>query len=97
MRLFVPPPSNIDTWFDGLMQSCDHTYRRLISRGLIEDPVPIVVGGIAMVVVGLIPVSFTRQTETGEQVLLRINSLLYEYERSVKGNEETTNIRIHLM
>lgn len=49
-----------------------------------------------MVVLGLIPVSFTRQTQAGEQVLIRIKSLSYEYEKSRKDTTETVNIRFHL-
>ena len=94
-RLLIPPPSDIDAWFDGLMQNCDESYRSLLGRGLIEDPASMVV--IAMVVVGMIPVSFTRQTEAGEQVLLRINSLFYEYERSVEGPKVITKARFRVM
>ena len=49
-----------------------------------------------MVVLGLIPVSFTRQTHAGQQVLIRVKSLFYEYEKSRKDTTESLNIRFHL-
>jgi hypothetical protein len=43
----------MDSWFDGLMENSDNAYRSLLSRGLIEDPIPVMVQGIAILVLGL--------------------------------------------
>lgn len=40
-----PPPSDVDVWFEGLMHNADQTYRSLIAKGLIEDPLSVVLGG----------------------------------------------------
>ena len=95
-RLLSPPPDDVDIWFEGLMHNADQTYRSLIAKGLIEDPLSVALGGIAVAVLGLIPVSFTRQTQAGEQVLMRITSLFYQYEQSRKDTTESVNIRFHL-
>jgi hypothetical protein len=95
-RLLAPPPGDVDIWFEGLKHNADQTYQSLIAKGLIEDPFSVVLGGIAVAVLGLVPVSFTRQTHAGEQVLMRITSLFYQYERSLKDKTESVNIRFRL-
>jgi hypothetical protein len=95
-RLLSPPPADVDIWFDGLDHNADQTYRSLVAKGLIEDPFSVVLGGIAVVVLGLTPVHFTRQTQAGEQVLIRIKSLFYQYEKSRKDKTDSVNIRFHL-
>jgi hypothetical protein len=95
-RLLSPPPEDVDLWFEGLTHNTNQTYRSLIAKGLIEDPFTVVLSGIAVAVLGLIPVSFTRQTQAGEQVMMRIASLFYQYERSRKDTTESVNIRFHL-
>lgn len=95
-QLLSPRPQNIDEWFEGLMKNTDQAYKELLAKGLIEDPLAIMLGGVAVTILGMIPVSFTRQTKSGEQTLMRISSLFYQYEKTRQGKGETVNVRFHL-
>jgi hypothetical protein len=96
-RLLSPPPQDLDIWFQGLAENADRAFAALIHKGFVEDPLTVAVGGLAMVVMGLIPVSFTRQTEKGGQELLRITSLFYQYEQSLKDGLKTVDVRFNLL
>jgi hypothetical protein len=50
-----------------LTNSAKAAYESLLRKGLIEDPLEILVGGIAVAVVGLLPVSFTRRRRPGSR------------------------------
>jgi hypothetical protein len=95
-QLLSPRPDDIDAWFEGLKENANRTYRELLSKGLIEDPFSIILAGAVVTVLGLTPVSFTRQTQAGQQVLTRISAAFYRYERSRKDQDETVNIRFNL-
>jgi hypothetical protein len=89
--------SVLDVWFEGAVRATDQAYSSLISRGLIEDPFPIAVGGITLVVMGFVPVSFTKHTARGQQLFLRITAPFWELERvRAEDGETTTDIRFHL-
>lgn len=95
-RLLFPSPSDIDDWYEGVTTNANQTYQSLVKGGFIEDPFSIIAGGVAMVVLGLVPVSFTRLTQKGEQVLMRLKAAFWEYERSNKGGLETVDVRFRL-
>jgi hypothetical protein len=99
-QLLSPRPDDINGWFEGLTHNADQTYRALIAKDLIEDPLSILLGGVGVgvtvTVLGLIPLSFTRQTYAGEQVLMRITSAFYQYEQTSKGKDKRVDIRFHL-
>ncbi len=89
--------SQLDVWFEGTVRATDQAYSSLISKGLIEDPFPIALGGITLVVLGFVPVSFTKHTTRGEQLLLRITAPFWEIERvRAENGETTTDIRFHV-
>jgi hypothetical protein len=96
-QLLFIEDKDLDPWFEGLVATTNQTYSALVSRGLIEDPFSIAFGGGALIVMGFIPVSFTRQTEQGEQVLLKIKAPFYEFEQTGKGEKRNVDIRFHLL
>jgi hypothetical protein len=67
---------------DDLRRSASGAYTQLLERGLIEDPIEIAVGAVAVAVLGLLPIGFTRRTKNGELVSQRIWGLFWAYEKS---------------
>src|SRR5262245_15996074 len=67
--------------------------RGLEKRGLIVDPFFETIGGSAAVLLGLIPHSFTKRTEEGDAIYLRVSALLWDYERV--RDKKNSKIELH--
>jgi hypothetical protein len=80
-----------------LSETVSRAYHALVDRGLIEDPPIALVGGIAILVLGWLPVSFTKKTTEGKLVSRKINALFWKYERSTKRGVTTTIVQFRLM
>src|ERR1017187_9142671 len=78
------------------MADTQRGYRALLDAQLIEDPFVIPVGVISLAVLGLLPVSFTRQTAKGRTLLLKFESLFLSYEKSIKEEITTVDVRFRL-
>jgi hypothetical protein len=53
----------LDVSPDNLVRSANDAYEALMRKGLIEDPIEMLVGGVLMAAMGLVPVSFTQKTK----------------------------------
>ena len=62
-------------------------------RNLIVDPFSVTIAGVALAVLGAVPVSFTKRTKEGDEKYLQVKALLWEFEKLSK--EEQTEIRFH--
>lgn len=80
-----------------LRDRANSAYHSLLERGLIEDPPVVFIGGIAVSVLGWIPVSFTKKTSEGKVVSRKINALFWKYERSTRKGVTTTSVQFRLM
>ncbi|HKV77401.1 MAG TPA: hypothetical protein VJP02_04640 [Candidatus Sulfotelmatobacter sp.] len=72
-------------------------YDSLVRKGLIEDPLEIMVGGIAVAVLGLLPFSFTQKTKAGQKVSKKLKALYWQYEKSENRGVVTTNVEFRLL
>ncbi|NHB75291.1 hypothetical protein [Rhodobacter calidifons] len=68
-------------------------FRSLESKGYIVDPFIEALGGVTVAVLGAVPYSFTKRTESGDQKYLKVKALLWEYERLSEGEKD--EIRFH--
>jgi hypothetical protein len=72
-------------------------YSSALRKGLIEDPLVITVGGIATLVLGLVPVSFTKKTKNGKVVSRRIKALYWKWEQSERAGVMQTNVEFRVL
>jgi hypothetical protein len=79
-----------------MLHTCRMAYLSLNKKGLIEDPIPIVIGGVAIAVLGLIPTGFTKKTKEGEVVSERIQATFWKYEKSKVGDTITKDVQVRL-
>jgi hypothetical protein len=79
-----------------LMAETQRGYRALLDAQLIEDPFVMPVGMISLAVLGFLPVSFTRQTAKGRTLLLKFETLFLSYEKSIKEEITTVDVRFRL-
>ncbi len=82
---------------EGIVPKMVQAERELISKGLIEDPIELMVGGITLAALGLIPIGWTRKTQQGKLVAAKINALFWKYERTTVGDTTTTNAEFQLL
>jgi len=69
--------------------TAEQAYGSLSGRELVEDPFDLLVGGAPLMVLGLVPFSFTRKTQNGKTLSLKMSALFWSYEQShVKGTEK---------
>jgi hypothetical protein len=88
----------LSTTADKLVASAESSYKSLLRKGLIEDPLEILAGGVLVSVLGLIPTSFTQKTKQGRTVSRKLKAMFWSYERSdTRGGGTTTKVEFRLL
>jgi hypothetical protein len=80
-----------------LIDSARNAYASLTKKGLIEDPIEILVGGVLLAAMGILPVSFTRKTKEGRSVSKKLKALYWTYEKSENRGITTTKVEFRLL
>ena len=80
-----------------VVASAKNSYESLMRKGLIEDPVEILVGGIVFAVLGMLPTGFTRKTKEGKTVSKKVKALYWMYEKSENRGVTTTKVEFRLL
>jgi len=81
-----------------LFKNAARTYGTLVRRRWIEDPVEILIAkGLALAVMGLVPVSFTQKTKEGRRVSKKLKALYWTYEKSESRGITTTKVEFRLL
>jgi hypothetical protein len=81
-----------------LVQSASNSYRSLTKKGLIEDPVEILLAhGVVLAVLGMLPTGFTQKTKEGRTVSKKLKALYWTYEKSESRGVTTTEIELRLL
>lgn len=81
----------------GFARQALSAYGSLVMKGLVEDPPVVILSGIAVVVLGLIPVGFTKKTKNGKLISRRMNAAYWTYERKERAGVVQTTIEFRLM
>ncbi len=95
-RLLFIADREYDTWFEGLTKTTNEAYDTLLKRGLIADPFHIPLDSLTLTAIGLIPLSFSRQTAAGKQHILRIRTMFLDYEQSFEDGKKIIDVRFNL-
>lgn len=74
-----------------------HAFDSLLQKGLIEDPIEIAAGTVAIAVLGFIPFGFTTKTRRGRVVYRKVSATYWTYERKRVRNEDVTKFSIRLV
>jgi hypothetical protein len=82
---------------ESLRKYASSAYTQLLERGLIEDPIEIAVGALAVAVLGLLPIGFTRRTKNGELVSQRVWGLFWAYEKSQSKGASDQRLEFRLL
>jgi hypothetical protein len=82
---------------NNLVHSAGQAYETLIRKGLIEDPIEMLVGGVLVAAMGMVPVSFTQKTKEGPSLSKKLKALYWSYERSEKRGITTTKVEFRLL
>jgi hypothetical protein len=72
-------------------------FESLLHKGLIEDPIEIAAGTIAIAVLGFIPFGFTTKTRRGRVVYRKVSATYWTYERKRVRNEDVRQFSIRLI
>jgi hypothetical protein len=80
-----------------VLESARNSYQSPMKKGLIEDPVEILVGGAVLAVLGLLPTGFTRKTKEGRTVEKKLKALYWSYEKSENRGVTTTKVEFRLL
>jgi hypothetical protein len=80
-----------------LAHSARLAYETLTRKGLIQDPLEILVGGLLVGVMGLVPVSFTSRTKAGKVVYRKMKAAYWEWEKSERRGITTQKIEFRLL
>lgn len=73
------------------------TYKSLVDRKIIEDPIVESVFGIPLAVAGFIPYGFTKKTRKGEVISRKIKAPLWKYEYEQKDDEQNYEFKLRLL
>jgi hypothetical protein len=80
-----------------LKERAEKASQSLIAKSLIEDPIELVFGGVAVAAIGLVPIMWTRKTKNGQLVSEKMNALFWKYESSSDdAGVETKTIEFQL-
>ncbi|HCG5114458.1 TPA: hypothetical protein NJZ05_002844 [Vibrio parahaemolyticus] len=82
---------------DEIVDRTQKAFDRLISKGLIEDPLEIAAGTLAVGVLGFIPYGFTTKTRRGRVVYRKITAGYWSYESRYKNGLKETNLNFRLV
>lgn len=80
-----------------IVERTNYAFKRLVERGLIEDPIEIAAGSVAIAVLGFIPYGFTTKTRRGRVVYRKISAPYWTYERKKIRNEQVSTFNIRLV
>jgi hypothetical protein len=83
------PPSDL---IPEIVHEARRSYKRLVDKGLIDDPVFFPVGGLLFAAIGFVPYSFTSRTTKGGRVYRKMEALFWSYERD--GNKMSLQFRL---
>ena len=72
----------LTTSLEKLKAAAEASYKSLLRKGLIEDPIEILAGGILFSVIGLIPTSFTQKTKEGRTISKKLKAMFWSYEKT---------------
>jgi hypothetical protein len=88
----------LNTNFDKLAASAEASYKSLLRKGLIEDPLEILAGGILFSVIGLVPTSFTQKTKEGRTISKKLKAMFWSYEKTdLRGGGTRTHVEFRLL
>jgi hypothetical protein len=87
----------LQTTTKDVVHSASSSYYSLTKKGLIEDPVEILVGATVIAVLGLLPVGFTRKTKEGRTISKKLKALYWSYETSESRGVTTTKVEFRLL
>jgi hypothetical protein len=83
---------HLDLNLHRLQQIASQTLRTLQERELVEDPVDLVLGSLTLLVLGLLPVNFSRTKQQGRVVKRHYKSLLLDYSRQQIGGKDQLDV-----
>ncbi len=87
----------LNTTTDQLVAAAESSYKSLLRKGLIEDPLEILAGGVLISVVGLVPTSFTQKTKEGRTVSKKLKAMFWSYEKSDTRGGTVTKVEFRLL
>jgi hypothetical protein len=83
--------------FRSFLGSALSGYSSLERKGLIEDPPIVLVSGVATLVLGMVPVSFTKKTKNGKVVSRRIKALWWKWEKAERAGTVQTSLEFRVL